>query len=516
MVLAVAATVAMAACAPSGGGGGPQAALATARGGAAVPGASAAAGVAPAAGWLRVEGRFLRDAAGRAVILRGLNVAASAKEAPYLPWQTEADLDRLAGWGFDAVRLLLQWRAIEPDPGRIDQAYLDQVALRVRWLADRGVWVVLDMHQDVYGGRYGGNGAPDWASPVPPVIPPALLSGLPWFVHYGKPEVVAAYDLFWANAPAPDGVGLQDHLAQAWSAVARRFRGEAAVAGYDLYNEPYYGSDVVRLPAAVLQADPLVAFKLHRLSDPPVLAPLLAAMGGPHGAFERSKLAPFYARVMAALRAEDPDHVVFLEPAALSNMGIPTGLPRPLDPQTALIPHYYDPQAQDGQRPYDGDARRMDAALGALASVWDAPMVLGEFGNMPDGLAGNRDYLRDLHAALDRHFAGGMWWEWGPALAARGDLDGLTRAYPRRVPGAPLDLRFDPATSVLELRHTTGPSDRAPLEIALPAARYPRGVRVDSSDPTGAWTMDHDAIRGILTVHHDPSRPLHSIRVSPR
>ena len=38
-----------------------------------------------------------------------------------------------------------------------------------------------------------------------------------------SPAVQAAFDSFWANRPAPDGVGIQDHYAAMWAHVAARF-----------------------------------------------------------------------------------------------------------------------------------------------------------------------------------------------------------------------------------------------------------------------------------------------------
>ena len=34
----------------------------------------------------------------------------------------------------------------------------------MKWYSDNGAWVILDMHQDVYGPAVGGNGAPKWAT----------------------------------------------------------------------------------------------------------------------------------------------------------------------------------------------------------------------------------------------------------------------------------------------------------------------------------------------------------------
>src|SRR5262245_62005190 len=100
--------------------------------------------------------RFITDAQGRALILHGANVSGSAKNDPArLPWVTQSDVERMArDFGFDFARYLIFWDAIEPQPGVIDQAYLDQVQQRLDWFAAAGIHVVLDMHQDVYARRF--------------------------------------------------------------------------------------------------------------------------------------------------------------------------------------------------------------------------------------------------------------------------------------------------------------------------------------------------------------------------
>src|SRR5690606_26464663 len=58
-----------------------------------------------------------------------------------------------------------------------------------------------------------------------------------------SPAVHEALDAFWANAPGPTGVGLQDSFAAMWAQVATRVGAHPAVVGYDLLNEPTPGTD---------------------------------------------------------------------------------------------------------------------------------------------------------------------------------------------------------------------------------------------------------------------------------
>ncbi len=61
------------------------------------------------------------------------------------------DPARMAAIGWNAVRLLVSWSRIEPRPGRYDRAYLGQVASTVRTLARRGIYTIVDLHQDAWG-----------------------------------------------------------------------------------------------------------------------------------------------------------------------------------------------------------------------------------------------------------------------------------------------------------------------------------------------------------------------------
>ena len=171
--------------------------------------------------------RFITDEQGRALILHGINVSNTSKYDPdRVPWVAPADVDRLADdFGFNFARYLITWDGLEPTQGVIDTAYLDRIAVRMDWFADAGIYVVLDMHQDVYGpvdsdGRtIGGNGHPAWSFQTDGL--PFVANPLSWFLGYWQPALMRAFDKFWDHENHP---ALQDHYAAAWAAVAERFK----------------------------------------------------------------------------------------------------------------------------------------------------------------------------------------------------------------------------------------------------------------------------------------------------
>src|SRR5436309_11825324 len=96
--------------------------------GCAMPAAADAAPALP----LSHAGRWITDAHGRVVILHGTNMV--YKLAPYYPAATGfegKDAAFLRANGFNAVRVGLIWKALEPQPGVYDDAYLEHIEATV-------------------------------------------------------------------------------------------------------------------------------------------------------------------------------------------------------------------------------------------------------------------------------------------------------------------------------------------------------------------------------------------------
>ncbi|MCA9774752.1 MAG: cellulase family glycosylhydrolase, partial [Myxococcales bacterium] len=438
---------------------------------------------------------FLTDDQGRALVLHGVNVDSDGKGNPLgTGWITEPQAHRLAeDWGMNVVRQLVFWSRIEPEKDAFDEAYLDRVAERVQWYADAGIGVILDFHQDLYtnqwNGAVGSNGAPPWAIRT---NGHAYEEGItPWWLNYLQPAVQAAFDNFFDYTdPNKD---LQDHYVLSVLRIVDRFKDHPGVLGYDLMNEPFGGS-------------------------------------ASYGLFEGTKLAPFYQRVINAIRAVDTDKWIFYEPQALGvNFGIPSKLgtltdPRPGGQRLAYFPHFYQPDVHEGG-PWDGDTFFIDwweRNRKYEASIQDAPLLVGEVGGSLSDPT-HVDHFNAFLAAIDRIGSGWTWWDHTPGsdwsiinadLSERPQADLLVRTYPRRVAGDPVSYAFDPASKDFELVFKeTGVV--APTEIYVPAARaYPGGFDVTVSDPSGAWSMSFDAAAEILTVMTDPTQAEHTIRVT--
>ncbi|MFG1785664.1 cellulase family glycosylhydrolase [Rhodococcus oryzae] len=405
---------------------------------------------------LRVSGEVIADAAGREVLLRGVNVNqlvdfyAPRPEVPSTLPLTDADFAGIADHGFNVVRLALSWSALEPERGRYDEAYVDQIRVAVAQAKAHGLYTVLDMHQDGWSNApspddvscrpgtspmWGYDGAPEWAT---------ITDGAPRCQFTGRdisPAGGRAFNNFYYDTD-----GVQEQLVQAWAMLAGEFKDEDAVAGYDLLNEPNFGES----------------------------APLTSSL----------LLGRFYDRTIDAIREAGAEQIVYFEPSILwSGLGFDSGPPAGFTDDTNIVfsPHLY------------AESITMDASLGlpAIVSIergftladrvahkyGDIPVWTGEYGYWGDGLV---DKAARFAQEQDAHIQGGTYWVWKqacgdpqngiqelgnglmPVLCSTGEdaprntalLDQITRAYPRYAPGRITQLAAE--GNRLELTGTAG------------------------------------------------------------
>jgi endoglycosylceramidase len=115
------------------------------------------------------KSRQMKDASGRSVIFHGVNVV--YKVDPYIPDRnnfdaqlslTDKELDDLVNWGFNFVRLGVMWEAVERAPGQYNMTYLDDVENLIARLGERGIYTLVDMHQDILARKICGEGLPNF------------------------------------------------------------------------------------------------------------------------------------------------------------------------------------------------------------------------------------------------------------------------------------------------------------------------------------------------------------------
>ncbi|HXC55872.1 MAG TPA: cellulase family glycosylhydrolase [Rhizomicrobium sp.] len=246
---------------------------------------------------LGMKGRWFVDAAGRRVILRGVNLGGDCKVPfpdggtdrpsdfsdhrtvsfigrPFALAEADEHLARLRHWGFNCLRLLTTWEAVaHAGPGQYDEAYLDYFAAVCAKAGEFGLYVFVDFHQDVWSRMSGGDGAPGWtfeavgldftkfhAAGAAHVMQHKYdyakggrqdaYPQMSWSSNYRLPANAIMWTLFFAGRDLTpsfkiDGENVQDylqaHYVGAMQAVAGRVKDMPHVIGFDTLNEPGEG-----------------------------------------------------------------------------------------------------------------------------------------------------------------------------------------------------------------------------------------------------------------------------------
>lgn len=270
---------------------------------------------------------------------------------------TQADVRRIKKLGANCLRLPFNYRLLEDERGWF---YLDQM---IKWCGREGLWCILDLHA-----APGAQNA-DWHSDS---------DGLARFWQEEKFR--------------------RQYLA-IWRKIAQRYKEEAAIAGYDVLNEPV-------------------------LNNPRLLT-------------------RFYHEVVREIRRVDRGHILFLEANLWGQQLKPMG--RPWDKNIVYSIHVYQPLNFtfnfQPRLEYPGringrywDKRRVEQMLipyHELAEKWQAPIYVGEFGVNFRSLKayGELDYLKDVLETFQKF---GFHWTYWTFKAAANEVypDGIYQYLP--------------------------------------------------------------------------------------
>jgi endoglucanase len=197
----------------------------------------------------------------------------------FATWQanivTEGDVAEWASWGVNSVRLPINYHAISSGPGAYIEDGFAVIDRFVGWCKANHIYVILDLH----------------AAP-----------GAQNCEEMGDtPDGIAH---LWKE-PA----SFRQWTIDLWQTIARRYRDEPAVGGYDILDEPY---------------------DIESSGD------FSSGIG---------TLRQFYVDITAAIRAVDPNHILFFEGTKWSTIDGSTngfsGLAPAWDPQMAWAFHKY-------------------------------------------------------------------------------------------------------------------------------------------------------------------------------
>ncbi|KAJ5668136.1 glycosyl hydrolase [Penicillium maclennaniae] len=246
---------------------------------------------------LHVDGKSFRDPQNREIILRGINVAGDAKypKSPDIPSfvsdkffdaddvsfvgrpfsleDAHSHFERLRKWGYNAIRYIFTWEAIEhAGPGIYDQEWIAFTIEILRIAKQYEFYVFMDPHQDIWSRLSGGSGAPMWTLYAAGLNPkafknteaalvqntyddPSQFPKMVWSTNYTRLVCQTMFTLFWAGrdfAPKAviDGVNIQDYLQNHFIAACRYLAQRIheagdlehdVIIGWESMNEPHRG-----------------------------------------------------------------------------------------------------------------------------------------------------------------------------------------------------------------------------------------------------------------------------------
>ena len=350
--------------------------------------------------------QVFRDARGREITLRGFNVSGSAKlnESGFLPFRSTADAVVSAQsmrdqTGANVVRFLISWEGAEPSASSVDVSYLARAVEQIQAFTDRGFYVFIDYHQDLYSAYifnanswYTGDGAPAWVIAAGSYPVESCGICLLWGQNMQTNTAVrdAIHD-FWHDRIITTSAGampLQSaYLAQATTVMTylREHLPAAAflrIIGVDPFNEPFDGG-----------------------------------LDGASGTtWEQTYLMPFYVQFRAAMDAagwtgklEMVEPLVFWNSFASEQGGLSTV--GALGPRYVFNSHYYD-GARMTLDPFPATDGTYSSAINTIrdrATALATVAFVSEFGNSM-GDSRTPWIIRSEYESLDHGGNASDWW----------------------------------------------------------------------------------------------------------
>lgn len=438
------------------------------------------------------DGHWFLDEFNRVRLFHGVNSVEKS-----FPWYfdyllDDARLDDLVTFGMNIVRLGTMWPGVEPEDGVFNTTYINILQTIVQKLADRGIYVLLDMHQDVMSSLYGSyDGIPLWlvsSFPDPTNPYPWPLDSInAWAEGYLTQACSEGFQQLYNNTNEA-----LDRWAQFWVVVAQNFGPMPSVIGYNYINEPWVGDF---------------------FTDPGLILP---------GISGRKNLLPAYDVIHAAIRQYDQETIQFYEPITFgvvfegnaSGNGfdrVPGGpvyadvsaysyhtycwpmellgsdatdeeKERAVDQcQRILLPKIFQTQAEDVKR--TGGA--------AMLTEWGLCKTVGDEINV----------LCEVYLDLaDEWLQSWITWEYNGRWY---DRDGNrnwenilpnVRPYPYSIAGIPLSMSFDSATLLFHLKFIPDKDIEAPTEIYVPSLRYTNGYVIVPDPPDFDFVVQGDVV----------------------
>ncbi len=434
------------------------------------------------------------DPYGRERIFVGMNVV---DKEEYSPGFTEHGFSKDLFWvdefqkkGFNIIRLGMTWSVVEPFKGKYNDKYLNSIEKIMDYCHEKGIYVYLDMHQDLYSGKTAaGDGAPDWATLTAPykLKKPKLVWATGYF--WGK-AVHRAFDNFWTNKQV-DGDGLIDCFSDMWMHVADRFKDHPALFGFDVFNEPFPGKDGGKIFRKLIAKLVRVTLVDKRVDRKQLLKDALGkekvkvldqygrdvfhsiALAGQTlvNKFDTERYMPFLNKTATKIRKATDKGILFIENSYYSNLGIPC-MNTPIEvngkreENQCFSPHGYDLMVDTDLYKYASNAR--------VDSIFDEHRVtqnrmknavlVGEWGGHSNGTEWfpHVEHLIDI---FDKYKWSNTYWTYWNGLLDEEIMNVLSRPYPKAVTGEINSYRYDRVNDEFVITYTQDKDFEVPTVI---------------------------------------------------
>ncbi|MBM4388993.1 MAG: cellulase family glycosylhydrolase, partial [Deltaproteobacteria bacterium] len=320
----------------------------------------------------------------------------------------------------------------------------------------------------IYSSPFCGDGFPPWTIKDPEPGPP-LHDCESWYMKYfTDPGVIESFDRFWA-----DEDGIQTAFKEMWSVVAKRFAGSPGVTGFEIINEPGWGS------------------------------------ASNFDAWKKEVLIPFYSELTEIIHSSAPDALVFYDGIPVDAVIPEKTYYRPEGENLVFAPHYYDSDLFMGLEWAGTDPMPVLEKFAAFRDKESVPVLLGEFGIHP-GVEGGMEWLDLFMDAVDELRFSATIWEYSlseelwnhedfsitnPDGTARESLEVYVRPWLRAVAGTGSSFSWDPDTGGADAAWTAG---TGVTEIAVPSFLFPagpKGLVVEGEGVCHTWDPERGELR---------------------
>ena len=374
---------------------------------------------------------------------------------------------------------------VEPSPGQYNESYIQDIVDFVSLLNETGVYVIMDMHQDLWSPYFcGGHGIPPFdahpyntseynrggkkAYPLPVAEPKYDPSG-----KISNCNDVLAGPFGWATGYVTYATGaaaqrlydddneILDRFGMFWQLIASKLKQFPNVLGYELLNEPWLGN-------VPLDVEEFVPTNPHwNLWFP--------------GVADKTNMHKLYSTLHDYIREVDNDTIIFFEPATGGNFldgfhaGFEEGPGGPgYNDKQALSYHIYCLYVDTNNvttflqqviaNLSIADCDLLDNFLydNRLDDTQRLSMAgfLTEFGNAGRGQAAE-DVINFATSKMDEFLHGWTYWYLTPDPKNLNfyEIKSLARPYVHTLAGIPIKMNFDPITKVFSLVYTPSNND---------------------------------------------------------